>query len=106
MITKHGIEITFMDRVRWWWDGDHDVLMFFGLLLGAVVLCVAIVTAIAYPLGKCECRAKAAKQGFEWSYGLFEGCMIKLDDGWLDYNKWIGVTKKHKTHYVPMRVIK
>ena len=106
MITKHGIEITWRDRFQWWWEGDHDVLMFFGLLFGAVVLCVVLVIAIAYPFGRCECKAKAEKQGFEWSYGLFEGCMIKVDDGWLDYNKWIGVTKKHKIHHVPMRVIK
>lgn len=35
-----------------------------------------------------ECGAKAEKQGYEHSWGIVEGCMMKIDGKWIDYDKW------------------
>lgn len=34
------------------------------------------------------CDSKATEQGLEHQWGPFKGCLIKVDDRWIDYDKW------------------
>lgn len=55
-------------------------------IVGATITAILVVSIWAWP--KYQCSVKAEKQGFEYSWGLVEGCMIKVDDNWIDYDKW------------------
>lgn len=33
------------------------------------------------------CRAKAEAQGLECEWGIFQGCMVKIDGKWIDYDR-------------------
>lgn len=35
-----------------------------------------------------ECKSKAKKQGFECSWGVLQGCQIKVDGRWVEYSKY------------------
>ena len=35
-----------------------------------------------------SCGAKTSEQGLEHRWGPFTGCLIKVDDRWIDYDKW------------------
>lgn len=34
-----------------------------------------------------ECHTKAEKQGLECSWGIIQGCMVKIDGKWIDYDR-------------------
>ena len=88
MITKHGIEITWKDRLSFWWDDVRDYFEFFGLFVVVMFFVVLLVTGIWYPVAKSECSSKAEKLGVEWSFGLFEGCFMKKNGVWVDYDRY------------------
>ena len=88
MITKHGIEITWRDRLSFWWDDVRDYFEFFGMLFVLIVLLLLLATGIWYPVAKCECSSKAEKLGVEYSFGLFQGCFVKKNDRWVDYDRY------------------
>lgn len=88
MITKHGIEITWCDRLSFWWDDVRDYFEFCGLFLAVMVFVFALATGIWYPVARCECSSKAEKLGLEYSFGLFQGCFVKKNDRWVDYNRY------------------
>lgn len=33
------------------------------------------------------CRAKAGKQGLQFDYGIAQGCMVKYNGKWVDYDR-------------------
>lgn len=35
-----------------------------------------------------RCHTKAEMQGYECSWGPIQGCMVKIDGKWVDYDKW------------------
>lgn len=55
--------------------------------------CIALVLTIVLVLGGAAvwdyfgCHNKAAKQGMECSWGPFQGCMVKTEKGWIDYER-------------------
>lgn len=34
-----------------------------------------------------QCKTKAEIQNLEYNYGIIQGCMIKMNDKWIDYNR-------------------
>ena len=41
-----------------------------------------------YKINELKCRSKATMQNMEYSFGLFQGCMVKEENGnWIDYNR-------------------
>lgn len=44
---------------------------------------------VLYKVHEYKCEAKATTQNMEYDYGLFKGCMVKTENGWMDYNKLI-----------------
>lgn len=34
-----------------------------------------------------QCKNKTEKQGLECSWGLFQGCMVRTENGWIDYER-------------------
>ena len=69
----------------------------FGLVMGGVVLPLALffvllilpLTGLYYFGTKYKCEAKATAQGMEWSYDAAKGCMVKTENGWVDYKRLI-----------------
>ena len=60
------------------------------LLIIALALIFATPVVFIGNLGlKAECEAKATKQNLEYDYGIFQGCMVKTDIGWMDYDRLI-----------------
>lgn len=55
--------------------------------------CIAIVLTIILVVGGAAvwdyfgCKNKAEKQGMECSWGPFQGCMVKTEKGWMDYDR-------------------
>lgn len=35
-----------------------------------------------------KCHSKAQMQGYECQWGPIQGCMVKVDGKWVDYDKW------------------
>lgn len=88
MITKHGIEISWLDRLSYWWDDARDYFEFCGIFLGLLVLVMLLAVGMWYPVAKLECSSKAEKLGVEYSFGLFQGCFVKKNDRWIDYERF------------------
>lgn len=61
-------------------------------ILGMISLAIfgfMLVVSITNFLLKYQCKAHAEIQNFEYSYGFFQGCMVKDKDGnWIDYQKY------------------
>lgn len=57
-------------------------------IIAGFCILVAILVASCIMLVSCECHTKAEKQGYECEWGMLEGCMIKVDGKWIDYDKW------------------
>ena len=85
-------DITWKDRLSWWWSGVcdffRDFFGFCGLFLAVMVFVVAVAIGIWYPVARCECSSKAEKLGLEYSFGLFQGCFMKKDGKWVDYDRY------------------
>lgn len=56
--------------------------LFGALFIGGVGL-------IGYKAHEYKCKSKATTQNMEYDYGLFKGCMVKTENGWMDYNRLI-----------------
>ena len=46
-------------------------------------------TILISSLEESECKAKATKQNLEYDYNLSQGCMVKTENGWIDYKRLI-----------------
>lgn len=55
-------------------------------LLAAVIVCIITVGSAAI-MSEASCNAKAEIQELEWSWSLFQGCMVKQDGKWVDYDR-------------------
>ena len=55
--------------------------------------CIALVLTIVLVIGGAavwdyiSCKNKSEKQGMECSWGPFQGCMVKTEKGWIDYER-------------------
>ena len=59
------------------------------IIVSSIILILILAVAPSYLISKASCSAKAEAQGYEHEYGLFKGCMVKTEKGWMDYNRLI-----------------
>lgn len=57
--------------------------------IGCLATVIIIVLAVAGVYGEAyyTCKNKTEKQGMECSWGPFQGCMVKTENGWIDYDR-------------------
>ena len=53
----------------------------------ALVITIVVVLAGAGIWDYISCKNKSEKQGMECSWGPFQGCMVKTEKGWIDYER-------------------
>ena len=51
-------------------------------MIGVILLCLLTSYFYAY-----QCRTKAIIQELDWSWGPIQGCMVKQDGKWIDYDR-------------------
>lgn len=51
------------------------------------VIFMAIIISGGTILSFIECHAKASKQNMECSYFPMQGCMVKINGQWIDYDR-------------------
>lgn len=51
-------------------------------MIGVILLCLLTACFSAY-----QCRTKAVMQELDWSWGPIQGCMVKQDGKWIDYDR-------------------
>ena len=58
------------------------------LLVTIAAICL-IVGILFLPVvaDRAQCRAKAVKQGLQYDYGIAQGCMVKYNGKWVDYDR-------------------
>lgn len=62
-------------------DEGCVTIVFYAVLLALII---AGVQAVNY----YKCHSRASMQGYECSWGPFQGCMVKYKDGtWIDYDR-------------------
>ena len=64
----------------------RETLINFLVPIVFIVIFILFYSAEAY-----SCYSKANKQELEWSYGPFQGCMVKgtqTNDKWIDYDRY------------------
>lgn len=57
------------------------------LTLVAIVLFVAGVLFLPFVVDKAQCKAKAVKQELQYDYSIMQGCMVKYNGKWIDYDR-------------------
>lgn len=60
-------------------------MSFIDFIVGATM---AAVLGFALFMPSYECSSKAEKQGLEHDWGIIQGCMVKIEGKWIDYDKW------------------
>lgn len=65
------------------------IIAFVITIITGLVLIVSLAVAPVYLLERATCSAKAEAQGYEYEFGIFKGCMVKTEKGWMDYNRLI-----------------
>lgn len=65
------------------------IIVFVITIITGLVLIVSLAVAPAYLFNRATCSAKAETQGYEYEFGMFKGCMVKTEKGWMDYNRLI-----------------
>ena len=59
---------------------------FFAFWFYVVFLGVALGGYLVFDYNQCHTKAKM--QGYECEWGPVQGCMVKVDGKWVDYDKW------------------
>lgn len=54
-----------------------------------LALIIPLVVTPTYLLERASCSAKAEAQGYVYEFGLFKGCMVRTEKGWMDYDRLI-----------------
>ena len=60
-------------------DEFWTILTMFLIIVGVLFLPVVA--------DRAQCRAKADKQGLQFDYGIVQGCMVKYNGKWVDYDR-------------------
>ena len=66
--------------------------IFLGIVIPIVLFFIIIILplcGIGYFGAKYTCYAKAEAQNLEWDFGVAKGCMVKTENGWMDYDRLI-----------------
>lgn len=53
----------------------------------AIILVVVGILFLPIVIDSSQCRAKARKQGLQHDYGIIQGCMVKYNGKWVDYDR-------------------
>lgn len=53
-----------------------------------IAFVVGIVTVPAYVFASNQCSSKAAVLNADYKFGFYEGCFIKEDGKWVDYDRY------------------
>lgn len=56
------------------------------IIISAAFIIFILIGAVSF--NSYECHTKAKMQGYECSWGIVQGCMVKVDEKWVDYDKW------------------
>lgn len=67
---------------------DDEIILSLTIIALIVLFSLPII-GVAYWADKSQCEAKATKQNLEYDYGPLQGCMVKTDKGWMDYDRLI-----------------
>ena len=67
---------------------DMLIMTVIGVII-ILTLIVSMAVAPTYLFERASCSAKAEAQGYKYEFGMFKGCMVKTDKGWMDYNRLI-----------------
>lgn len=57
------------------------------LTLLSIVLVIIGILFLPFVADSSSCRAKAVKQGLQFDYGIAQGCMVKYNGKWIDYDR-------------------
>ena len=77
---------TFIEDM--WYCFINEIFPVVGFISFVLVLMLGFAVQ-QYKAHEWKCEMKSTVQGLEWSYKLGEGCMVKTENGWIDYNKLI-----------------
>ena len=56
------------------------------IIISAAIIIFILIGTVMFK--SYECHTKAEMQGYECSWGIVQGCMVKVDGKWVDYDKW------------------
>lgn len=70
-------------------DFFDDVIIPSLIIIALAVIFTLPIIGIVYWADKSQCEAKATKQNLEYDYGPLQGCMVKTEKGWMDYDRLI-----------------
>ena len=72
--------------------GDfHEVWCILATIIGivlAIIVMLLLIFAVIYPIEQHTCQQTALKMGVEWDYGLWIGCMYKINGRWVDEDNY------------------
>ena len=58
------------------------------LLVTIAAICLILgVLLLPVVADRAQCKAKAVKQGLQFDYGIAQGCMVKHNGKWIDYDR-------------------
>jgi hypothetical protein len=70
------------------YDETFFEFILFGIVFPFLVIIIPL-CGIWYFGAKYTCEAKAEAQNLEWDFGVAKGCMVKTENGWMDYDRLI-----------------
>jgi hypothetical protein len=70
------------------YDETFFEFILFGIGFPFLVIIIPL-CGIWYFGAKYTCEAKAEAQNLEWDFGVAKGCMVKTENGWMDYDRLI-----------------
>lgn len=56
------------------------------IIIPTIILIIGIIGGIKF--SEYECQQKANFQELEYHWGFVEGCMVKKDGKWIDYDRY------------------
>lgn len=56
----------------------------------ATIVAICLITSILFlpaVVDRAQCKAKAVKQELQYDYSIMQGCMVKYNGKWIDYDR-------------------
>lgn len=72
---------------------ENTIKPIFELIINIIFCLIPIFIAILLIIGAVwglpyyQCATKAEIQGMDYSFGIIQGCMVKQNGKWIDYNR-------------------
>lgn len=61
--------------------------MKFSFIEWLVAITILVIMGVAMFTPYFTCHSKAKAQGLECQWGIMQGCMVKVDGKWIDYDR-------------------